>query len=118
VTVPAWAGIFMLRELRSPETYFQAAFRVQSPWARTVVDAVEGGEQQEVIKEICFILDFDPNRALTLVGDYATRLSTESAAERDHEAAVAEFLEYLNCYHIQVQAVLINVLVIFTTAIT
>lgn len=32
VTVRPWTGIFMLRNLKSPETYFQAAFRVQSPW--------------------------------------------------------------------------------------
>ena len=25
-------GVFMLRNLQSPETYFQTAFRVQSPW--------------------------------------------------------------------------------------
>ena len=32
ITVRPWTGIFMLRNLSSPETYFQAAFRVQSPW--------------------------------------------------------------------------------------
>lgn len=31
VTVPQWSSILMLRNLKSPETYFQAAFRVQSP---------------------------------------------------------------------------------------
>src|SRR3546814_2188799 len=34
VTVPEWSAIFMLRSLKSPESYFQAAFRVQSPWAQ------------------------------------------------------------------------------------
>ena len=33
VTVSQWMSIFMLRNLKSPETYFQAAFRVQSPWS-------------------------------------------------------------------------------------
>jgi len=33
VTVPEWGAILMLRSLKSPESYFQAAFRVQSPWA-------------------------------------------------------------------------------------
>lgn len=32
VTVRPWSGVFMLRNLKSPETYFQTAFRVQSPW--------------------------------------------------------------------------------------
>ncbi len=31
VTVRPWTGIFVLRNSQSPETYFQAAFRVQSP---------------------------------------------------------------------------------------
>ena len=31
ITVRTWTGIFMLRNLSSPETYFQAAFRVQNP---------------------------------------------------------------------------------------
>jgi hypothetical protein len=33
VTVPQWSSILMLRNLKSPESYFQAAFRVQSPWS-------------------------------------------------------------------------------------
>ncbi len=33
VTVPQWSSMLMLRNLNSPETYFQAAFRVQSPWS-------------------------------------------------------------------------------------
>jgi len=31
VTIRPWTGVFMLRNLNSPETYFQTAFRVQSP---------------------------------------------------------------------------------------
>ena len=95
VTVPAWAGIFMLRELKSPESYFQAAFRVQSPWVSRVVDTVEGGETTLVHKEHCYVLDFSPNRALRQIVDYATRLRSEAVAERDDEAAVEEFMEFL-----------------------
>ena len=32
VSVKPWSGIFILRDTSSPETYFQAAFRVQTPW--------------------------------------------------------------------------------------
>lgn len=42
VTVKPWTGIFMLRNLSSPETYFQAAFRVQSPWEITT----DGGKRK------------------------------------------------------------------------
>jgi len=95
VTVPAWAGILMLRELKSPESYFQAAFRVQSPWVSKFVNTAEGGETAVVHKEHCYVLDFSPNRALRQIVDYATRLRSEVAAERDDEAAIEEFMEFL-----------------------
>lgn len=95
VTVPAWAGIFMLRELKSPETYFQAAFRVQSPWAYKQVNTAVGGEDEVVVKEHCYVLDFSPNRALRLIVEYATKLRPTTAADRDEEAALAEFMEFL-----------------------
>lgn len=95
VTVPAWTGIFMLRELKSPESYFQAAFRVQSPWRSTMVDTVDGGETEIIHKEHCYVIDFAPNRALSQIADYATRLRTEVASERDDERAIEEFIEFL-----------------------
>ncbi len=95
VTVPTWAGILMLRELKSPESYFQAAFRVQSPWRSKLVDTVAGGEAELVHKEHCYVVDFAPNRALRQIVDYATRLRAEVASERDDEAAIDEFMEFL-----------------------
>jgi hypothetical protein len=95
VTVKAWTGIFMLRELKSPESYFQAAFRVQSPWVTSYIDTELGGEKQVVQKERCFVLDFSPNRALRQIVDYATRLKSEAASEKDDEHAIAEFMEFL-----------------------
>ncbi len=95
VTVPAWSGILMLRELKSPESYFQAAFRVQSPWVSKLVNTVEGGEDEVIHKEHCFVLDFSPNRALRQIVDYATRLRAETSIERDDEAAIEEFMEFL-----------------------
>ena len=95
VTVPAWAGILMLRELKSPESYFQAAFRVQSPWRSTIVDPIAGGDTEVVHKDHCYVIDFAPNRALRQIVDYATRLRAEAAAERDDEAAINEFMEFL-----------------------
>jgi hypothetical protein len=95
VTVPAWAGIFMLRELKSPETYFQAAFRVQSPWAYKKVNSEAGGEDEIVVKEHCYVLDFSPNRALKLIVEYATQLRPTTAAETNEEAALEEFMEFL-----------------------
>ena len=52
VTVKPWTGIFMLRNIKSPESYFQAAFRVQSPWEITT----ENGKK-EIAKPECYICD-------------------------------------------------------------
>lgn len=95
VTVAAWTGIFMLRELKSPETYFQAAFRVQSPWTTKVVDPEEGGEKTIVLKENCYVFDFAPNRALSQVVEYALNLGSEASDRNDREAAVGELMQFL-----------------------
>ena len=64
VTVKPWTGIFMLRNLKSPETYFQAAFRVQSPWTiKTDTGATE------ILKHECYVFDFALDRALKQVAD-------------------------------------------------
>lgn len=87
VTVKPWTGIFMLRNSSSPETYFQAAFRVQSPW--TMRD--EWGEEV-VLKPLCYVFDFAPNRALHQVADYSCRLSVD---EHNPEKKVNDFIQYL-----------------------
>ena len=70
VTVPQWMSIFMLRNLKSPETYFQAAFRVQSPWS---IKNPEGDDPNEeaIKKPVCYVFDFAPTRALRQLSDYA-----------------------------------------------
>ncbi|MBP5659053.1 MAG: GIY-YIG nuclease family protein [Paludibacteraceae bacterium] len=87
VTVRPWSGIFMLRNSSSPETYFQAAFRVQSPW--TTQD--EYGKEQ-VLKPVCYVFDFAPDRALKQVADYSCRLNIN---EDNPETKVGEFIKFL-----------------------
>lgn len=87
VTVRPWTGIFMLRNLKSPETYFQAAFRVQSPWTvRT------GGGADQIMKYECYVFDFALDRALKQISDYSCRLNVNEA---DPERKVAEFINFL-----------------------
>jgi hypothetical protein len=81
VTVREWGAILMLRSLKSPESYFQAAFRVQSPWAYR--DA-EG--ELDVRKPTCFVFEFDPNRALSLLAEYGIRLAAESGRPRPRQS--------------------------------
>ncbi len=91
VTIPQWSSILMLRNLKSPETYFQAAFRVQSPWS---IKNPEGDDpnREQVVKPVCFVFDFAPTRALRQLSDYAIRLSPE---ESNPEKAVADLISFL-----------------------
>ena len=87
VTVRPWSGIFMLRNSQSPETYFQAAFRVQSPW--TIRD--EHGKEI-VLKPLCYVFDFAPDRALKQVAEYSCKLDVRDV---NQETKVAEFVKFL-----------------------
>jgi hypothetical protein len=91
VTVRPWTGILMLRNSSSPETYFQAAFRVQSPWTMKNPDGNSPNEEQ-VFKEECYVFDFAPDRALRQIADYSCRLNVN---ESNPEKKVAEFISFL-----------------------
>lgn len=87
VTIKPWTGIFMLRNLKSPETYFQAAFRVQSPWT---IENEKG--DKEIMKQECYVFDFALDRALRQISDYSCRLNVD---ETNPEKKVAEFISFL-----------------------
>ncbi len=87
VTVKPWTGIFMLRNLKSPETYFQAAFRVQSPWE---IKTDKG--KNEIIKKECYVFDFALDRALKQISDYSCRLNIDEVSP---EKKVEEFISFL-----------------------
>jgi len=91
VSVKPWSGIFMLRNSSSPETYFQAAFRVQTPWTVKNPTGLNPNEF-EIIKNECYIFDFAPNRALSQVADYSCRLNV---GESNPEKKVEEFIKFL-----------------------
>ena len=87
VTVKPWTGVFMLRNLKSPETYFQTAFRVQSPWEITV-----DGNKKMILKKECYVFDFALDRALKQISDYSCRLNV---GEGNPERKVGEFVNFL-----------------------
>ena len=91
VTVKPWTGILMLRNLSSPETYFQAAFRVQSPWTIKNPDGAAPNKEQ-IMKEECYVFDFAPDRALRQIADYSCRLNVD---ESNPEKKVEEFISFL-----------------------
>jgi hypothetical protein len=91
VTVSQWSSILMLRNLKSPETYFQAAFRVQSPWSIKNPNGDDPNEE-EVLKPVCFVFDFAPTRALRQLSEYGIGLSP---GEPNPENAVRELVSFL-----------------------
>ena len=91
VTVPQWFSILMLRNLKSPETYFQAAFRVQSPWSIKNPNG-DNPHEEEILKPVCFVFDFAPTRALRQLSEYGIGLSPN---EPNPENAVKDLVSFL-----------------------
>ncbi len=91
VTVPAWSGVLFLRNIEFPETYFQTAFRAQSPW---VMKDADDPMRRNVMKPICYVMDFAPSRALKLIADYSGTLDSPSDTGRP-EKRLEEFIEFL-----------------------
>ena len=91
VTVPQWSSILMLRNLKSPETYFQAAFRVQSPWSIKNPNG-DNPHEEEILKPVCFVFDFAPTRALRQLSEYGIGLSP---GEPNPENAVKDLVSFL-----------------------
>ncbi|MCP9317914.1 Eco57I restriction-modification methylase domain-containing protein [Lactobacillus helveticus] len=65
VTIPEWTGVIFLSNTNSAMQYLQAAFRAQTPYS-----SPEFGK-----KENCYIFDFAPDRALTVMAE-STSLAT------------------------------------------
>jgi hypothetical protein len=91
VTVPQWSSILMLRNLKSPETYFQAAFRVQSQWSIKNPNG-DNPNEEEILKPVCFVFDFAPTRALRQLSEYGIGLSP---SEPNPEHAVRDLVSFL-----------------------
>lgn len=91
VTVSQWLSILMLRNLKSPETYFQAAFRVQSPWSIKNPNG-DNPNEEEILKPACFVFDFAPTRALRQLSEYGIGLAPN---EPNPENAVKDLVSFL-----------------------
>ena len=91
VTVAQWSSILMLRNLKSPETYFQAAFRVQSPWSIKNPNG-DNPQEEEILKPVCFVFDFAPTRALRQLSEYGIGLSPN---DPNPENAVRNLVSFL-----------------------
>ena len=91
VTVSQWSSILMLRNLTSPESYFQAAFRVQSPWSVKNPNG-DNPNEEEILKPVGFVFDFAPTRALRQLSEYGIKLSPGNS---NPEHAVRDLVSFL-----------------------
>ena len=96
VTVPEWTAVFMLRNMKSPESYFQTAFRSQSPG---LVKVGIAKDEKVFSKDVCYVFDFHPQRALTLASQYCYQLDDDisggDASKTGLTERMQEFLNYL-----------------------
>ena len=69
VTIKEWDSILVLNDGKSPESYYQAIFRVQSAW----VDKLS----RDVLKPKSWCFDFAITRCLRLTYDYADALADQ-----------------------------------------
>jgi hypothetical protein len=97
VTVAQWSAILMLRNLKSPESYFQAAFRVQSPWSIKNPNG-DNPNEEEILKPVCFVFDFAPTRALRQLSEYGIGLSPNEANPENAVRDLVAFLPVLAFY--------------------
>jgi len=82
VTVPEWNSIFLLCDTEAAETFWQTAFRVQSP-------------NKEENKEKCFVFDFNPNRTLKMIYTYAEHLAKTGQSTPQ---AIRELLDVMKVF--------------------
>lgn len=62
---------------------------MQSPWT---VKSETNPNEEEIIKQECYVFDFAPERALKQIADYSCRLNVD---EVNPERKVAEFIKFL-----------------------
>lgn len=95
VTVPAWTGILMLSNMKSPSSYMQAAFRVQNPYETTLI---VDDKPQRARKERAYVFDFDPARTLIIFDEFANNLRSGTAGgagtAEDRKENIRELLNF------------------------
>lgn len=94
VTVRQWSSMMMLRNLQAPETYFQAAFRVQSPWSYKNPNG-DNPNEEVIYKPVCFVFDFAPTRALKQIAEYGSGLAAPGSGLEDAVGELVGFLPVL-----------------------
>lgn len=87
VTVKDWISVFVLKDLASPEQYFQSIFRIQTP---LVIDGV-------IKKKVGYVYDFNIDRASALLLRYAEETADQSVTKLQIAKLIVKYLPiYMN----------------------
>lgn len=82
VTVKKWSSVFVLKDLASPEQYFQAIFRVQTPYT----------ENGKIMKKNGFVYDFNIDRASALLLKYAEQSESEQTTKLQIAKLIVKYM--------------------------
>lgn len=82
VTVKKWSSVFVLKDLASPEQYFQAIFRIQTPY---VVNKV-------IEKKDGYVYDFNIDRASALLLKYAEQSENEQMTKLQIAKLIVKYM--------------------------
>lgn len=82
VTVKKWSSVFVLKDLASPEQYFQAIFRIQTPY-------VENGK---ILKKNGYVYDFNIDRASALLLKYAEQSENEQTTKLQIAKLIVKYM--------------------------
>lgn len=86
VNVPEWTAVMFLSNTSSSTNYLQAAFRAQTPFSHEKIG----------MKKRCYIFDFAPDRALTVMAETA-QINSGVGKKNTHQQkqAMANLLNFL-----------------------
>lgn len=82
VTVKQWFSVFVLKDLASPEQYFQSIFRIQTPYR----------EKGKILKPNGFVYDFNIDRAAALLLRYAEQSQEGSVTKLQIAKLIVKYM--------------------------
>ncbi len=82
VTVKKWSSVFVLKDLASPEQYFQAIFRIQTPYV----------ENNKIKKKEGYVYDFNIDRASALLLKYAEQSANEKTTKMQIAKLIVKYM--------------------------
>lgn len=82
VTVKDWFSVFVLKDLASPEQYFQSIFRIQTPYV----------VKDKIIKQYGFVYDFNIDRAAALLLKYAEQSQDKQATKLEIAKLIVKYI--------------------------